>query len=58
VPALPWVPHVTLARRLRTGDVEPALAVLADVPAPHVATAVALRRWDPDRRLAWLVGTA
>ena len=56
VTRLPWAPHITLVRRLRPEDVEPASAVLAAVSTPDRATATALRRWDPDRRFAWLVG--
>ena len=46
----PWIPHVTLAARLDATAVGRALEVLSDVPAPRALEAVALRRWDPDRR--------
>lgn len=43
-----WLPHVTLARRLQRADLAAAMAVVAGQAPPDV-TAVALRRWDPDR---------
>lgn len=39
-----WMPHVTLARRLRLADVPTALALLGD---PISAHAVAMRHWEP-----------
>jgi 2'-5' RNA ligase len=51
-----WAPHVTLARRLSTGQVSDALAALdwtADRPVPVEVTAC--RRWDGSRKTAWLV---
>ncbi|RWR25131.1 hypothetical protein D8Y24_03315 [Agrococcus lahaulensis] len=39
-----WVPHVTLARRLRLTDVPTALALLGE---PIDARAVGMRHWDP-----------
>ncbi|RLY94315.1 2'-5' RNA ligase family protein [Kocuria tytonicola] len=46
----PWVPHVTLAKRLDAAGVGRALEVFSDVAPPQALEAVALRRWDPDRR--------
>ena len=46
----PWVPHVTLATRLDAAAVGRALEVLSCVAPPGALDAVALRRWDPDRR--------
>lgn len=46
----PWVPHVTLATRLDAAAVGRALEVLSGVAPPRALEAVALRRWDPDRR--------
>ncbi|ERG65231.1 MULTISPECIES: 2'-5' RNA ligase family protein [Agrococcus] len=47
-----WMPHVTLARRLRTADLAPALALLG--PAIE-GTGVAVRRWDASTRVVTLV---
>lgn len=43
-----WLPHVTLARRLRTADLAPALALLG--PAIE-GMGVAVRRWDASTRV-------
>ena len=48
----PWVPHVTLSKRLDAAAVGRALEVLSGVAPPQALEAVALRRWDPDRRKA------
>lgn len=40
-----WMPHVTLARRLRLVDAPVALALLGE---PLEAMAVAMRHWDPE----------
>ncbi|MEV7632653.1 2'-5' RNA ligase family protein [Microbacterium sp. NPDC089318] len=42
-----WMPHVTLARRVRTADLEQALGL---VGGEVVGTARALRRWDAATR--------
>lgn len=42
--AAPWLPHVTLARRLRVVDVATALDLLGE---PFEASGTAVRRWDP-----------
>lgn len=53
-----WTPHVTLAKRLTDSQVGQALTALRHLPddvhdgAGH---AVAVRRWDGERREAWLV---
>ena len=43
-----WLPHVTLARRVRRADVPAALEVLGHDDV--VLTLSSLRRWDPDAR--------
>ena len=51
-----WAPHVTLARRLSTGQVSDALVALdwtADRPVPVEVTAC--RRWDGGQKTAWLL---
>lgn len=53
---LPWVPHVTLARRVPDDLAPRALALARSLGVPAPATATGLRRWDPERRQAWLVG--
>lgn len=40
-----WLPHVTLAKRLRATELPRALALLGE---PIEATAVGLRHWDPE----------
>lgn len=55
-----WVPHVTLARRLKPDMLPHALEVLAaraDPATPVQVEAVALRRWDSTARRTWIVGT-
>ena len=42
-----WTPHVTLARRMRTADLECALEL---VTGEIAGTAAALRRWDAATR--------
>lgn len=51
-----WSPHVTLARRLpgnRAGEALAALARFGDAARP--ARIVGCRRWDADRKQAWLL---
>ena len=47
-----WSPHVTLARRIRTEQIAPALDLVAtdDELDAHVTQC---RRWDGDARTAW-----
>lgn len=52
-----WVPHLSLARGVRDGQLPAVLGLLATTP-PYAATAVRLRRWDQERREAWDVGQA
>lgn len=50
-----WTPHVTLAPRIRSAQVGPALDVL-DAPGaagPVTARVTDCRRWDSERRTAW-----
>lgn len=54
-PARPWVPHLTLGKRLTASQVGRALEVLADVPAPRAVEIAGLRRWDPDQRVTAMV---
>ena len=47
-----WVPHLTLARRLRAEQLETALTALAacrheDAPPPAEVTLTGIRHWDP-----------
>ncbi|MDN3494775.1 2'-5' RNA ligase family protein [Planococcus sp. APC 4015] len=48
-----WMPHVTLARRLRLTSLDSALALLG---GEHDATVVALRRWDSATRTVTPLG--
>jgi len=51
-----WMPHVTLARRLDATGVGQAVGVLTrDGPWPTL-TADRLRHWDPDARVARMLG--
>jgi 2'-5' RNA ligase len=45
-----WVPHITLARRIRVADIPQALRLINDAhpSSPVVATATHLRRWDAE----------
>jgi 2'-5' RNA ligase len=47
-----WTPHVTLARRVPTAQVGPALAALGDL-AELVAGVRRCRRWDSEQRETW-----
>lgn len=49
-----WLPHVTLARRLRGAQTASALALLDWTPL--AGRFVAIRRWDGDARLEWRLG--
>lgn len=44
----PWVPHVTLAKRMDAPAVARALEVLGATPAPDALEVTALRRWNPE----------
>lgn len=44
--ALPWVPHLTLARKVQAAQLAAAIAAAADVRPPFVV-ADHLRHWDP-----------
>lgn len=48
-----WSPHVTLARRVGTDAVGPALRALADAPVALATRVRAARRWDSDRKVTW-----
>ncbi|MGB5953765.1 MAG: 2'-5' RNA ligase family protein [Ornithinimicrobium sp.] len=55
-----WVPHVTLARRIKRQSISEALTVLREVAllAPErswTGHAVDLRRWDSEAKQAWTV---
>ncbi|HYN29439.1 MAG TPA: hypothetical protein VES95_06165 [Dermatophilaceae bacterium] len=57
LPPGPWLPHLTLARRLPAERLGEAGAALAGSPCGRVRLA-ALRRWDPDlRHTTLLCGT-
>lgn len=47
-----WTPHVTLAPRIASAQVGPALDVLGD-GVEVVARVTDCRRWDSERRTAW-----
>jgi 2'-5' RNA ligase len=47
-----WTPHVTLARRVATPQVGPALAALGDL-TELAARSRRCRRWDSERRETW-----
>jgi 2'-5' RNA ligase len=49
-----WSPHITLGRRLHTDQVGPALQALNGVPE-LTATVRRARRWDGNRKVAWLL---
>ena len=49
-----WTAHITLARRLDAGQLASALPALSPV-AELPAQAVAVRRWDSDRKIDWLL---
>jgi hypothetical protein len=53
-----WSPHITLARRVGADQIGPALQALSDAPAELTATVRRARRWDGDRRVAWLLTRA
>jgi hypothetical protein len=48
-----WSPHVTLARRMRTDQIGPALQALSHAPDKLIATVRQARRWDGDGKIAW-----
>lgn len=55
-----WVPHVTLAGRLKPEMIPDAVAVLrAHAQSGHEPPmkAVSLRRWDSVERRTWIIGT-
>lgn len=47
-----WSPHVTLAPRIRSAQIGPALDALGAVPEID-AQVVDCRRWDSERRTTW-----
>ncbi|WP_375422980.1 2'-5' RNA ligase family protein [uncultured Friedmanniella sp.] len=47
-----WTPHVTLARRVPTGQVGAVLTALGEVPELDAVSRDG-RRWDSDRRETW-----
>jgi 2'-5' RNA ligase len=47
-----WTPHMTLARRVATSQVGPALAALGDL-TELAARSRRCRRWDSERRETW-----
>jgi hypothetical protein len=48
-----WSPHITLARRMHTDQIGPAVRALAGSPAELTASVRRARRWDGDRKIAW-----
>jgi 2'-5' RNA ligase len=53
-----WSPHITLARRVDGDQIDLALRALAHAPAELTATVRRARRWDGDRKVAWLLTSA
>ena len=53
--ARPWVPHLTLGKRLTAAQVQRALEVLGSVPALPSVEITGLQRWDPDQRVTAMV---
>lgn len=53
--ARPWVPHLTLGKRLSAAQVGRALGLLSAMPAPRTVEITGLRRWDPDQRVTAMV---
>jgi 2'-5' RNA ligase len=53
-----WTPHVTLARRMPTGQLGAAVAALAEPDRDLEARIRRCRRWDGHRRTAWWVSNA
>ncbi|GAB0102896.1 2'-5' RNA ligase family protein [Nocardia sp. JMUB6875] len=49
-----WTPHITLARRLRPGQLDAAVGAVA-WDKDFRATVEGIRRWDGDRRVEWPV---
>ena len=50
-----WSPHVTLALRAGVDQVGPSLGALGKSPPELVARVRRARRWDSDRKQAWLL---
>jgi 2'-5' RNA ligase len=53
-----WSPHITLARRVDGDQIDLALRALAHAPTELTATVRRARRWDGDRKVAWLLTSA
>ncbi|MBY6411265.1 2'-5' RNA ligase family protein [Rhodococcus sp. BP-252] len=53
-----WTPHVTLARRMTDDELGSAIELLHSEPGILVGETSALRRWDGDGKVEWLVGHA
>jgi 2'-5' RNA ligase len=53
-----WSPHVTLARRMHSDQISPALQALRHAPDRLTATVRRARRWDGDRKVAWSLTSA
>jgi 2'-5' RNA ligase len=53
-----WSPHITLARRVDGDQIGPALQALGHAPGEMTATVRRARRWDGDRKIAWLLTSA
>ena len=52
-----WTGHVTIARKLTGAQLERALAVLGPLDTIE-ASAVAVRRWDGDGKIEWIIHPA
>lgn len=53
-----WTPHVTLGRRFEAAEVGRALAAVPALSRDLIGRVVALRRWDGDQRVEYLLGSA
>jgi hypothetical protein len=52
-----WSPHITLARRVHSDQIGPALQALGRAPGELTAAVRRARRWDGDRKIAWLLSS-
>ncbi|CRK52063.1 conserved hypothetical protein [Rhodococcus sp. RD6.2] len=48
-----WTPHITLARRVFSDEIGPAVNLVS--PAHTTGKAAGVRRWDGDARREWLI---
>ena len=53
-----WSPHITLARRMHSDQIGPALQALGRARGELTSTIRRARRWDGDRKVAWSLTSA